>query len=230
MRTRHHRRRRDRRKQQPDGRKTPWIASHIRGGFGDSGFWGCQQLLVELVIGSFYRLAPGPRGRILASSRKVGQEIRCSPRKTHFARPRIFSSGVFQKFTALRLHITKCAVQLLAPRRWRAVVWSFTEITGMKRLLILAAVALLTASATGCECGGMGNWGLCRSRRNNCSPCDTCNPCSSRGVMMPSSGCGCGCGGGAVIDGMPIVPAPIINAPTIAPTAESYTLSHRSSS
>jgi hypothetical protein len=96
----------------------------------------------------------------------------------------------------------------------------------MKRLIILAAVALLTASATGCECG-VGNWGLCRARRcNTCSPCDTCNPCASRGVMMPSSGCGCGCGSGAV-DGVPVVPAPIINAPTIAPTAESYTLSHR---
>ena len=95
----------------------------------------------------------------------------------------------------------------------------------MKRLLILMAVALLTCSATGCECCGVGNLGLFRgrSRCNSCSPCESRSPCSSNMPIMESSGCGCGCGGGGV-DGVPV---PVINAPTIAPGPESYTLSHR---
>lgn len=102
----------------------------------------------------------------------------------------------------------------------------------MKRLLSLSAVALLLCSSVGCECCGIGNGGLLGifrgGRCNNCNRCNTCSPCNScgggygSGMTTIDSGCGCG-GGGTMIN----TAEPIINAPTIAPGPESYSVSHR---
>ncbi len=93
----------------------------------------------------------------------------------------------------------------------------------MKRLLTLAAVALLACSTVGCECSGLGNFGLLRGGRhcNSCGGCESSSPCSSCGGG-PAITSGCGCGDGGISTG-----APIMNAPTIAPGPESYSMSHR---
>jgi hypothetical protein len=102
----------------------------------------------------------------------------------------------------------------------------------MKRLLSLTVAALLLCSSVGCECCGIGNGGLLGIFRggrcgNNCNRCNTSSPCNScgggYGAMMTTGDGGCGCGGGGMINSA----EPIINAPTIAPGPESYSVSHR---
>ena len=98
----------------------------------------------------------------------------------------------------------------------------------MKRLLSLTALVLLTCSAVGCECCGIGNGGLFQRRRsecgcNQCNTCGRCNSCSqgeSYSPMIAPSGCGCGCGaGGPIGDGM------MLRSPSISPAAEAITVS-----
>ena len=69
----------------------------------------------------------------------------------------------------------------------------------MKKLLILAAVAILTPGAIGCQCGPLRNW-LCDGYEARCSqsctPCmPECNPCPAQcapsvnyGDMMSAPG------------------------------------------
>ena len=60
----------------------------------------------------------------------------------------------------------------------------------MKKLLILAAVAIVTPGAIGCQCGPLRNW-LCDGYearcRQQCSPCySSCDPCAGGGVINPA--------------------------------------------
>jgi hypothetical protein len=98
----------------------------------------------------------------------------------------------------------------------------------MKRLLSLMALVLLTCSAVGCECCGLGNMGLLqrfgrRSECNTCNQCNTCGRCNSCSrcetcePMMAPSGCGCGCGSGE--------PAMMMRPPSISPEAEALSVS-----
>lgn len=53
----------------------------------------------------------------------------------------------------------------------------------MKKLLILTAVAMLTASSVGCRCGAWRFWQRC-SACDTCDTCDTCSTCGSDAPMI----------------------------------------------
>ena len=98
------------------------------------------------------------------------------------------------KTHASRLHISRRVVELLGDTFAEERDTIGLEMQVMKKLMILTAVAMLTASAVGCDC-----WR--RFRRgdeyvNPCpptatysvpcpSPCDPCDPCSIPPTVTP---------------------------------------------
>lgn len=86
----------------------------------------------------------------------------------------------------------------------------------MRKLLILAAVAIVAPTGMGCQCGPVRNW-LCRNHDAECgNHCiQTCDPCMS-------SGGGCNSGPmlgtpvgtpsfGEVVPGATYIPGPVAN-------------------
>jgi hypothetical protein len=75
----------------------------------------------------------------------------------------------------------------------------------MRKLLILAAVAIVAPAGIGCQCGPVRGW-LCRGYDAKCgNHCvETCDPCMS-------SGCGTGPSFGEVVPGATYIPGPVTN-------------------
>jgi hypothetical protein len=70
-----------------------------------------------------------------------------------------------KKINVVNLHITARVVELLDPRFPPGIVTSLLEAQAMKRLLILTAVAMMTAASLGC-------WH--NNHVNRGAPCNTC--------------------------------------------------------
>ena len=86
----------------------------------------------------------------------------------------------------------------------------------MRKLLILAAVLIVAPAGMGCQCGPIRGW-LCRGYDAKCgNHCvETCDPCSSGGVVGMSGGCNpvqtVGPSFGEVVPGATYIPGPVTN-------------------
>jgi len=79
----------------------------------------------------------------------------------------------------------------------------------MKKLLILAALALVTAASTGCTCGPLRRaW--CSDFDADCNACNVCAPCGGVPAMGGCDSCAAGpvIGGGGVIGGPGVIMGP----------------------
>src|SRR5688500_11681551 len=77
-------------------------------------------------------------------------------------------NATLKKSPPPRLHNAARVVELLGPQPPRGAAAFFRpEKRSMKRLLILAVVAIMTASTVGCHCCSW--W-----RQDQCDPCDPC--------------------------------------------------------
>ena len=74
----------------------------------------------------------------------------------------------------------------------------------MKKILILAALAIVAPAGMGCQCGPIRGW-LCRGYDAKCNnQCvETCSPCGDT--------CGVGPTFGEVVPGATYIPGPIAN-------------------
>jgi hypothetical protein len=78
----------------------------------------------------------------------------------------------------------------------------------MRKLLILAAVAILAPAGMGCQCGPIRGW-LCKGYDAKCgNHCvETCDPCMGGSI----GGCNAGPSFGEVVPGATYIPGPIAN-------------------
>jgi hypothetical protein len=113
-----------------------------------------------------------------------------------------------RKSDTFRLHINGRGVELSGRLLRERREHYLTEIPNMKKLLVLAAIAVLTVGAAGCRmCEGVFR-GSAVQRVQAPAPAyygDPCTPC------VPYDPCGCGGGGGTV--GMGATPMSVVPGP-----------------
>jgi len=98
----------------------------------------------------------------------------------------------------LRLHIMACGVELLGRSLREEASLFRREMPGMKKLILLTAVGILTVGASGCRQCSWFNRGApaqavampaqpmyCEPCPTTVAPCDACGPCTSNAPIAP---------------------------------------------